>query len=261
MGRRALGPLACALLVSTAASAYQPPLPQGWVTDQAKKLSPDDVAFLNARLKAFQDETGAQVFVFIPSSLGSDSIEDVAYATFQTWKIGQKGKDNGVLLLWAPAERRVYIQTGKGVGGELPDVATFRIIQRMKPYLQADQGREALQVGTDAIMEAISGKPPPDALPRRPLGANAPRVQPVGPGEFIGMLSGIFCPLLIFFFFLFLAARRRRRGLLPFPIFWGGGGWGGGGGGWGGGGGGDGGGGFSGGGGGESGGGGSGDSY
>ena len=258
MGPRALGPLLCTVLVSTAAGAYQPPLPQGWVTDQAKKLSADDVAFLNARLKAFQDETTAQVFVFIPSSLGSDSIEDVAYATFQTWKVGQKGKDNGVLLVWAPVERRVYIQTGKGVGAEIPDVQAYRIIQKMKPYLQADQAREALQVGTDAIMQAISGKPPPDALPRRPLGANAPRVQPVGAGDLVGLL----CPLLIFLFVVFLSHRRRGRGLLPFPIFWGGGGWGGGGGGWGGGGGGgDGGGGFSGGGGGESGGGGGGDSY
>jgi uncharacterized protein len=260
MGPRALGPLLCALLASSAATAYQPPLPQGWVTDTANKLSPEDRAFLNDRLKAFQDETGAQVFVFIPASLGGESIEDVAYGTFQTWKIGQKGKDNGVLLLWAPAERRVYIQTGKGVGGELPDVATFRIIQRMKPYLQANQAREALQVGTDALMEAISGKAPQDALPRRPLGAHAPPVAPVGAGEFIGLLGGMFCPLLVVFFFIFLALRRRRGG--SFPIFWGGGGGGGGwGGGGGGGGGGDGGGGFSGGGGGESGGGGSGDSY
>jgi uncharacterized protein len=259
MGPRALRPLLCALLWSGAASAYHPPLPQGWVTDPGRKLTAEDRAFLDARLKAFQDETGAQVFVFIPSSLEGEAIEDVAFGTFQTWKIGQKGKDNGVLLLWAPAERRVYIQTGKGVGGELTDVQTFRIIQKMKPYLQAGQAREALQVGTDAIMQAISGKAPPDALPRRPEGANAPRVAPVGPEDLFGLL----CPILVLLFVIVMAVRRRgRRGLLSFPIFWGGGwGGGGGGGGWGGGGGGDGGGGFSGGGGGESGGGGSGDSY
>jgi uncharacterized protein len=255
MGPRALGPLLCALLLSSAASAYHPPLPQGWVTDAAGKLSPEDRAFLDARLKAFQDETGAQVFVFIPASLGGEPIEDVAYATFQTWKVGQKDKDNGVLLLWAPAERRVYIQTGKGVGGDLTDVASFRIVQRMKPYLQADRSREALQVGTDAIMQAISGKAPPDALPRRPGGANDPKVAPVGAEDIFGLL----CPILILLVVIVITSRRRGRGgLLPFPIFWGGGGggWGGGGGG-----GGDGGGGFSGGGGGESGGGGGGDSY
>jgi uncharacterized protein len=255
MGARALCPLACALLLSGAANAYHPPLPQGWVTDAAGKLSAEDRAFLDARLKAFQDETGAQVFVFIPASLNGEPIEDVAYGTFQGWKIGQKGKDNGVLLLWAPSERRVYIQTGKGVGGELTDVQSFRIVQKMKPYLQANQSREALQVGTDAIMEALSGKAPPDALPRRPEAVDDPRVAPVGGEDILGLL----CPVLVLLFVVFLASRRRGRGgVLPFPIFWGGGG---GGGGWGGGGGGDGGGGFSGGGGGESGGGGGGDSY
>jgi uncharacterized protein len=260
MRARATSPLLCALLLASAAEAYRPPLPQGWVTDTAGKLSPADRAFLNQRLQAFEKETGAQVFVFIPASLQGEPIEDVAYATFQTWKIGQKGQDNGVLLLWAPSERRVYIQTGKGVGGDLTDVQSFRIIQRMKPYLQADRAREALQVGTDAIMQAISGRAPPDALPRAPGPApNEPEVAPVGPSD----LAGLLCPLLILLFVIFVASRGRRRGRsLPFPIFWGGGGgWGGGSGGGGGGWGDGGGGGFSGGGGGETGGGGAGDSY
>ncbi len=261
MRSRALGPLLAALVLSGAADAYHPPLPTGYVTDAAGKLSFEDRAFLDARLGAFEHENGAQVFVFIPASLDGDAIEDVSYATFQAWKVGQKGKDNGVLLTWAPAERRVYITTGKGVGGDLTDVQTFRIIQKMKPYLQANRNREALQVGTDGIMEAISGKPPPDPLPRHPgAGPNDPQVAPVGAGDLFGLL----CPFLVLLFVIILVARARRRGgVVPFPFFWGGGGWGGGGGGgWGGGGGGDGGGGgFSGGGGGESGGGGSGDSY
>jgi len=261
MVRRAASPLLCALLVAGAAQAYKPPLPQGWVTDTAGKLSPPDRAFLDERLRAFEKENGAQVFVFIPASLNGEPIEDVAYATFQTWKIGQKGKDNGVLLLWAPAERRVYIQTGRGVGGELTDVQSFRIIQRMKPLLQQGRNRDALQVGTDGIMEAISGQAPPGALPReRRPGANEPEVAPVGASDLFGLL----CPLLILLFVIFVVSRGRGRrgGVLPFPIFWGGGGWGGGGGGGGGGwGDGGGGGGFSGGGGGETGGGGAGDSY
>ncbi len=258
MDRRALRPLALALVLSSPAYAYRPPLPQGYVTDAAGKLSAEDKAFLDARLGAFEHESGAQVFVFIPATLGGEPIEDVAYGTFQTWKIGQKGKDNGVLLLWAPTERRVFIATGKGVGGDLTDVESFRIVQKMKPYLQANRNREALQVGTDSIMQAISGKAPPDALPRRPgAGPNDPQVAPVGAGD----LFAVLCPLFVLLFVIILVARSRRRGGgLPFPIFWGGGGWGGGGGGgWGGGDGG--GGGFSGGGGGESGGGGGGDSY
>jgi uncharacterized protein len=262
MARRAASPLLCALLLAGAAQAYKPPLPQSWVTDTAGKLSPEDRAFLNERLRAFEKENGAQVFVFIPASLNGEPIEDVAYTTFRTWKVGQKDKDNGVLLVWAPAERRLNITSGKGVGGELTDVQTFRIIQRMKPLLQQGRNRDALQVGTDGIMEAISGQAPPDALPhqRRP-GPTEPEVAPVGASDLFGLL----CPLLILLFVIFVVSRGRRRGgVFPFPIFWGGGGWGGGGGGGGGGGwgdGGGGGGGFSGGGGGDTGGGGSSDSY
>ncbi|HMK72886.1 MAG TPA: TPM domain-containing protein, partial [Myxococcaceae bacterium] len=83
MSRRAASPLLCALLVAGAAEAYKPPLPQGWVTDTAGKLSPEDRAFLDARLRAFEKENGAQVFVFIPKSLEGEPIEDVAYTTFR----------------------------------------------------------------------------------------------------------------------------------------------------------------------------------
>ena len=74
MRLRALGPLAVALVLSGAAHAYRPPLPKGYVTDAAGKLSADDVSFLDARLGAFEKETGAQVFVFIPASLGGEPI-------------------------------------------------------------------------------------------------------------------------------------------------------------------------------------------
>lgn len=74
MQLRALGPLSFALLLASAAQAYKPPLPQGWVTDTAGKLSPEDRAFLDERLHAFERETGAQVFVFIPASLQDEPL-------------------------------------------------------------------------------------------------------------------------------------------------------------------------------------------
>jgi uncharacterized protein len=258
MQRRALGPLWFALLLASAAHAYRPPPAQGWVTDQAGALSAEDRLFLSARLQRFSQETGNQVVVFIPATLGDEPIEDVGYGVLNGWHVGEKGKDNGVVLLWAPKERRVRIETGKGVGGDLTDVQTFRIIQRMKPLLQQGRNRDALQVGTDGIMEAISGQAPPDALPRRAGAAqNDPEVAPVGTSDVFGVL----CPLLVLLFVIFILSRGRGGrgggGFIPFPM--GGGGWGGGGGGggWSGG---DGGGGFSGGGG-EGGGGGSSDSY
>ena len=67
--------------------------------------------------------------MLIVSSLEGDTIEAAAYNTFNTWKLGLKGEDNGVLLMVATTERKVRIETGKGVVDELPDARASEIIQ------------------------------------------------------------------------------------------------------------------------------------
>ena len=256
MRARAWGPLcASLLLLSPLALAFRVPEPQGYVTDLAGGISATDRADLDARLRAYDQSTGNQVVVFIPASLEGEPREDVSYQVFQNWRIGAKGKDNGVLLLWAPKERQVYIQTGKGVGGDLTDLQSNRIIrEQMRPLLQAGKNAEALRVGTDAIMAALSGDsaatPPP-----------SPAAAPVHLPRFFDLCFWGFIGFVVLVLLLRASRHPRRRTYWGGPFI--GGGWGGGGGGggdWGGGGGGDGGGGFSGGGG-ETGGGGSGDSY
>jgi len=256
MRARAWGPLcAVLLLIGAPAVAFHVPEPQGYVTDVAGALTAAERSELDGRLRAYDQRTGNQVVVFIPASLEDEPREDVAYQVFQNWRIGAKGKDNGVLLLWAPKERQVYIQTGKGVGGALTDAQAGRIIRElMRPLLQANRNAEALKVGTDAIMNALdvdsSGVVPP------------PAQAPVQLPRFFDLCFWGFIGFVVLVLLLRASRHPRRRtywGGGPF----GGGGWGGGGG-FGGGGGGDwgggGGGGFSGGGG-ETGGGGAGDSY
>jgi len=258
MRARAWGPLCASLLLLAApALAFRVPEPQGYVTDVAGALTPTERSDLDGRLRAYDQRTGNQVVVFIPASLEDEPREDVAYQVFQNWRIGAKGKDNGVLLLWAPKERQVYIQTGKGVGGALTDLQASRIIRElMRPLLQANRNAEALQVGTDAIMKALdadsSGIVPP------------PAQGPVQLPRFFDLCFWGFIGFVVLVLLLRASRRPRRRTYWGGGPFIGGGGWGGGGG-FGGGGGGDwggggGGGGFSGGGG-ETGGGGAGDSY
>src|SRR5262249_46658491 len=151
------------------------PAPEGYVTDPGRVLSATDRGALDQKLRSYDERTGNQVVVFIPVSLNDESREDVAYAVFQKWKIGQRGKDNGVLLLWAPKERQVYIQTGKGVGGDLTDIQSFGIIQEMNPRRRGGRKAEARDVGPDGIIGALGGpaaapqpsaQPPPVTLPR-----------------------------------------------------------------------------------------------
>jgi hypothetical protein len=97
------------LLFGFAASAFVPPPIQGHITDTAGKLAPAERRRLDAKLEAVRVATGNEIAVFVVPSLGGETMEDVAFTTFNAWKIGQKGADNGVLLVIAPTGRKIRI--------------------------------------------------------------------------------------------------------------------------------------------------------
>jgi uncharacterized protein len=245
------------LLVGGAALAFAPPRQEGHVTDTAVRLDGQDDRFLEQKLEAMRRADGYEIAFLLVGSLDGETIEDVAYTTFAAWKLGQKGADNGVLVVIAPNDRKVRIETGKGAGGGLTDLQTNDIIRNViGPLLKQDRFRDAIAAGADAIDKAmreggVAGKPVAPGAGNQ----SKPLPKPVA----------IALGIAVLFLFMWLGRNRRGGGGGGgggFYISGGGGGgdWGGGGGGgdWGGGGGG---GGDWGGGGGESGGGGSSDSY
>src|SRR5262245_41671771 len=120
--------LLLAWLLPHAALAFTPPAPSGYVTDTAGRLSVQDDARLEANIAQYRARTGHELAVFVTGSLEGESVDDVAYRTFNTWGVGRKGFDDGVLLVIAPNERKVRIETGKGIGDRLTDLAASRII-------------------------------------------------------------------------------------------------------------------------------------
>ena len=143
------------------ALAYSPPPIAGHVTDVAGKLSPAERDDLDTRLEAIDRASGAEIAVLIVPALGGNTIEDVAYDTFNTWKLGKKGADNGALLVIAVADRRMRIETGKGVEGQLTDLQTQDMIQHeIGPALKQDRFYDGIRAGTDAIAAAITGQAP-----------------------------------------------------------------------------------------------------
>ena len=263
MWARAWGPLCATLLLLAAGSAraFNVPKQTDYVTDTAGLLSQAELTDLNNRLGDFERRTRAQVFVLVTGSLEGETIDDVAYQVGRAWKPGQKGQDNGVILVIAPTERRIRIETGKGVGGELTDLQSNDIIRRrIAPLMRENRVHDAILAGVDGIAEALSGS----GTTRRPVGQRPPDWQqpPVVLPHWFDLCFWGFILFIILMLLLRSSRHPRRRTYWGGPPFIGGGwGGGGGGGGWGGGGGGDGGSGFSGGGGGETGGGGSSDSY
>ena len=112
---------ACALLIAAICAAQEMPAPTGAVNDFADVLTPQTEAALVTLVEAVEKDTTAEIAVATVTSLGGTAIDDYAVRLFKTWGIGQGGRDNGVLVLVAPAERQIRIEVGYGLEGVLPD--------------------------------------------------------------------------------------------------------------------------------------------
>ncbi len=153
--------LGVALLVPALAAAQpQPAFPPltGRVVDAANILKPEDRDAIERKLKAHEDRTTDQVVVATIPSLGGTSVEDYANRLFRHWALGQKAKNNGVLLVVAPNERKARIEVGYGLEGALTDALTKVIIATsMAPKFKQNDFPGGLQAGVDAILSVLTG--------------------------------------------------------------------------------------------------------
>jgi uncharacterized protein len=147
------------LLVPAQLMALEVPQLTGRVNDLAKVLSPEMLQSLEMRLTAFERETSNQVVVLAVPSLQGDDIDQFSIRVADSWKIGQKGRDNGVLLVIARTERKVRIEVGMGLQGVLPDITSGRIIREvMRPYLKTGNYDQGISAGVDSIIAATKGE-------------------------------------------------------------------------------------------------------
>jgi len=129
------------------------------VTDYTSTLTSNQIADLENRLVAFNDSTSTQVAVVIMQSTGSYDISEYAVQLFNNWGIGQSKKNNGVLLLIAKDDRKVFINTGYGIEGALPDALCKRIIERdIVPNFKQGLFYEGVDAAVNAIMSLVSGE-------------------------------------------------------------------------------------------------------
>lgn len=146
-------------LVPFSALALDVPQLTGRINDYARILSPGATSMLEQKLAAFEKDTSTQVVVLTVPSLQGDDIDQFAIRVADQWKIGQKGKDNGAILILAQAERKVRIEVGMGLQGVLPDITAGRIIRDvMRPYLRNSDFDGGVGAGIEAIMAATKGE-------------------------------------------------------------------------------------------------------
>ncbi len=136
-----------------------PPL-SGRVVDQAHLLTPEQVQDLTSKSQALETQTGRQLVVATVNSLEDYPIEDYGYRLGRAWGIGQKGKDNGVILLVAPNEHKVRIEAGYGSTIFLTDAMSGLIIREdITPrFKQGDYGG-GIEAGADALIKQLSLPP------------------------------------------------------------------------------------------------------
>jgi uncharacterized protein len=144
------------------------PVPKltGRVVDLTETLAAPEREAISAKLRAFEASKGAQVAVLLVPSIGTETIEEFATRVTDVWKLGRAGVDDGVLFVIAKQERRMRIQTGRGVQGVLTDALSKRIIaERITPRFRAGDFAGGINEGVDAIIKAIEGEalPPPTA--------------------------------------------------------------------------------------------------
>ncbi len=203
--------LALALAVPAFAAPSFPPL-TGRVVDDANILSPAAEQKLTGELKTLEDSTTRQVVVVTLPSLQGYEIEEYGYQLGRHWGIGQKGEDNGALLIVAPNERRVRIEVGYGLEPVLTDALSSVIIQQtILPKFRGGDMEGGVVAGTEAIVSQLQ-------LPEDQAKANAAQAAQQQQQDRSG--DGPFAILfvLIVIFILLSARRRRRMGVLPWII-------------------------------------------
>lgn len=143
-----------------AQAALQFPALTGRVVDDAQMLDAQSRTQLTQMLVAHEQATGEQVVVVTLPNLQGAGIEDFGYQLGRVWGIGQKGKDNGALLIVARDDRKVRIEVGYGLEERLTDAQSSVIInQIITPAFRTGDFVAGITKGTEAIIQVLGGNP------------------------------------------------------------------------------------------------------
>ncbi|MFA6205512.1 MAG: TPM domain-containing protein [Methylocystis sp.] len=223
------------LVASLAFAAVNYPPLAGRVVDQADVIPPSTKSAIESKLRDLEDKSGIQLVVASVNSLDGLDVETYANGLFRAWKLGETKKNNGVLFLVAPNERKMRIEVGYGLEGTLTDALSKIILtSAVAPRFKARDYGAGIERGVEGIIEVLSGDS--TEWTKRARGPQSTTFDELS-------------PLIFFALFLFIvvwmarSARGRqryqrsyRRGGPPIIVlppsggFWGGDSWGGGGG-------------------------------
>jgi len=179
------------------------PEPPRLVNDLAGVLSPDEVGQLESKLVAFNDSTSTQITVVVVSSLNGYDKSDFAYRIGEQWGVGQKGKNNGAVVLVKPKTAgepgQAFIATGYGLEGVIPDALAKRIVKNeMIPNFREGNYFKGIDDATSAMISLAKGEYTADQYTKK-------HTKKTGP-------AGLIVPLIILVVVFAIIRSSRNRG-------------------------------------------------
>jgi uncharacterized protein len=176
-------------------------LPKRLVNDFTGLLSEDQRESLNNKLLAFNDSTSTQIYVVTYDDLQGYPIAEFATSLGNEWKIGQQGKNNGIIMLVSPQNHQIAITTGYGLEGAVPDALAKRIIEKeMKPAFKEGNYYKGIDDATNTLMALTKGEYTADEYLKKTESKD--NIIPV-------------IVLFIVFFIIFSSIRSKRRMYSP----------------------------------------------
>lgn len=188
------------------------PNPPRLVNDLAGILSAQEISILENKLVAFNDSTGTQIVVVTVNDLGDYDKAEFTYTLGQKWGVGQKGFNNGIVIMVKPhggqGQRHAFIATGYGLEGVIPDAIAKRIVDNeMIPYFKQNRFFEGINAAVDIIMGLASKEFTAEAYVKRK------QVKQ-------GIPAFVVVFLIIMFFILLSVAKSKHQTLGHKPNIW-----------------------------------------
>ncbi len=147
------------LTLSPLAHAFEIPPNDGFVTDTVGVLSTAEDAELEQVLSDYRDETSNEIAILIVDTVGGEAIADVAVEVGRAWGVGTEENDNGILILVSYADRELFLATGYGLEGAVPDIVAKGIIEEdIVPQFRSGDYVQGLRAGIDALKAHIAGE-------------------------------------------------------------------------------------------------------
>ncbi|MEI7586891.1 TPM domain-containing protein [Runella sp.] len=175
----------------------EPMSPRRLVNDYVGMLNGTERETLEQKLRKYNDSTSTQITVVVVKTTQPYPPGDFAFELGRRWGVGQKDKDNGIVLLWATDDRKIFIATGRGMEGAVPDAIAKRIISTIiSPEFKQQMYYRGLDRGTDEIIKYAAGEYKSDGTE--------------GDGD--GMPGIVIIILIIVFIIVIIIISRSNRG-------------------------------------------------